>query len=63
VLNFTIFLPSYSFDNGLKSPLNGTWPPFPESIPINLVIDYALNVNVETLPIISNVLNDALPTP
>ncbi len=63
VLNFTIFLPSYSFDNGLKSPLNGTWPPFLESIPINLVIDYALNVNVETLPIISNVLNDALPTP
>jgi hypothetical protein len=52
VLDFTIFLPSYSYDIGPKSPLNGTWHPFLESIPINLVIGRALDVNVKTLPII-----------
>jgi len=44
VLGFTIFLPSYSSDNGPKSPLTGTWHPFLESIPFNLVIGCALNV-------------------
>lgn len=46
VLDFTIFPPSYSSDHGPKSPLNGTWPPFAKSIPINLVIGRALDVNV-----------------
>ncbi len=58
VLNSTMIVSSYIFDNGPKSSLKGTWPPF--KFTFSLVIGCALGVGVQTLIILFDVFKKNL---